>query len=93
MILQQCYNLQVQHFTFEYMCNDEDNKFSKLAIVSDFLFLIYNTNVVIKVSSVIYIMYCFGVQRSVIEFSIFLLSNVNRVIVVSNGFKFSYMQG
>ena len=66
---------------------------SELAIASNFLFWVYNTNGVIKLSNVIYIMGCFGVWRSAIEFSILLLSNANRVIVVSNGFKFSYMQG
>lgn len=34
---------------------------SELAIASNFLFLICNTNGVIKVSNVIYIMDCFGV--------------------------------
>jgi hypothetical protein len=34
---------------------------SELAIASNFLFWVYNTNGVIKVSNVLYIMYCFGV--------------------------------
>ena len=34
---------------------------SELAIASNFLFWIYNTNGVIKISKVIYIMDCFGV--------------------------------
>lgn len=63
---------------------DQKNKFSELAIASNFLFWIYNTNGVIKISNVIYIIDCFGVQHSAIEFSILFLSNANRVIRVSN---------
>ena len=33
------------------MCIEEDNKFSELAIASNFLFWIYNTNGVIVVSN------------------------------------------
>ena len=59
MVLQQCYSLQVQYFTFEYMCIDED-KFSELAIASNFLFWIQNTNGVIKVSNGIKFYYMQG---------------------------------
>ena len=50
------------------MCIDEDNKFSELAIASNFLFLI------LELSSSILIL----------RISILLLSNTNRVIKTSN---------